>query len=141
MSVFQGDDATRPILFLHFHKAGGTAMCNSARESRLRLPPGHRSCNDKANGDGFYGAKVPEWGHSCASRARYMQQRAIAFTGVESFLAHEPCTKLTYLTSMRPPVERALSQLEHNFYRFDKVLRMPLLYVLILRLILLLLYY
>jgi len=123
----------KPILFVHFHKAGGTSVC--AKMSNLtdfhitdangfELPPRHRNCNTEMSGP-LNDAKKYAGLQTCAHLVPYTLGedgtpfRRNNFIAIEvPFLEKMPCAGFRSFATIRDPVMRVLSHL--NFERVDR---------------------
>lgn len=101
----------RPVVFLHLHKAGGTTICDLAKQNGETLDEvqPHENCAIKGDGNwldknGIYAG----YSRSCAARAE--EARTHSFMAIERWMDAEMCDDLAqYAVVLRDPIDRLIS--------------------------------
>ena len=95
-----------PVLYLHFHKAGGSAMCDLAHLNSERISGSAVNCNfqeDDAHVDRRF------TGISCDERLAKQRREGLTWMGLERWVDREMCTNFFYVTMLREPLDRMVS--------------------------------
>jgi len=101
--------ATKPLLFVHFHKSGGTSVCRLMQKPWIRVSKGDLNCNSDVSGPNHNATEVSSL-QTCLNLARYVKQHNINFIAVEVPHREElPCKGFRTFSIMRDPVQRILS--------------------------------
>ena len=112
--------AHKPAIFSHFHKSGGTTMCQLAQQNGERVTP-HGNCNLK--NDSNWNAQPHEM-LTCAERLKLTDANNLTFQGVERWMDDAFCdASYNYVTLMRDPLDRMISNAEYHKTNAELALR------------------
>lgn len=102
---------SKPIMWLHLHKAAGNFMCKQAKKQGEKTGPYHCCISERDR----CGAKRPDRVHCAERRAA---SGAYSFTMVEREVTREDleCPDVLYGTMLRDPVQMMTITLAHNNY-------------------------
>lgn len=113
-------DPRKPVLFMHFHKAGGTTMCQLATLNDELMPEGSESTNCNSIGDSNW-FQTPGNVRSCDERRVMGVNRS--YMSLERWIDNSICTDdLLYATTLRDPLDRIISNLNYEAHKPDKVM-------------------
>ena len=110
------EDYFKPIIFLHFHKAGGTSITQSA--SRKNKFPSHK------NGNPYYNNKLIRFWEFTPKKFKtfkdHVAEQDINFFSMEwggfKLITNEIKSGLVWITCLRDPYERFISNLNYDGY-------------------------
>uniref|UniRef100_A0A7S2SU19 Sulfotransferase domain-containing protein n=1 Tax=Rhizochromulina marina TaxID=1034831 RepID=A0A7S2SU19_9STRA len=120
------------VLLVHIHKAGGTTLCNIAKQIGLQIPPtpeqhhvdntgiGGKNCNPG------YTKFKKAWSGSVEEQLQYIKNHNLQFFANEKYLAAElPFGKVAVMAVLRHPYDRLLSEAKHTGFRCRQEDRVP----------------
>lgn len=111
---------SRPMMWVHIHKAGGSFICAAAHLNDESIGKGG-NCNSKKLNDGGNGAWYTG-GANCSQREKEFAQNKLTWGQIERVLPLNPSRELCfdnfdYAIWLRDPIKLALS--EANFKKYD----------------------
>jgi hypothetical protein len=109
-----GDKKSKPLVWLHIHKAGGTIMCKLAQQVEKVVTP-NANCNWKSHDD-FPNSGAGASHSTCEERLRYFNEHGFTYGQLERELGEESelCEDFQWGTMLREPM--ALVQSMVNFH-------------------------
>lgn len=98
-------DGHQPVLVVHMHKAGGTMLCQTMRQSGRFGINMHGSCNI-----------IRRSGATCSDLAKWAQEKRLGMFFIEWYLAESlgECSQFYKVVLLRDPVDRLVSLINRH---------------------------
>lgn len=115
-STLQARNESKPLMWLHIHKAGGTLMCKFAKKYERLIAPADANCNwlwhDEYDQSGAEGSRTP-----CAERARVWKEGGFTYGQVEREMdTNELCDDFRYGVMLRDPLSLIHSMVNYGIW-------------------------